>query len=432
MSQDLTRPRIPTEKTRQAVYSRLENSINVDTAIVGGGLAAFAAALKLHKSGNRVAVIVPGRIGEGLVQFPQNSFAVVDCPSSSRWYEALGLNLASKLAAEHRDAVIELQKISSAFDGTHFTPADGFLLAESEEGLGAIERECAVDRALRGDAWFTRETPLAFPTTGALKSKQLGKLHLAPMLRAMASELQMLGGEVYENSPPIAHPRWTPDCEITTEHGKVHAAKVILATRTPHSLLSAVTGKMIAQHSYLILTRLHEQLDEAVYFMEDAARHAFWCADRNNPSKVIFRSTYIGKQPGSQALMLDELGCFASKRFTVKGAESRWSEHSLIAPDGLPVAGAVPESENVFIVSGLDAFELPWGISCGNMLAEMVQGRRTSLSELFDPNRLEAREEYHKGGARQATWSSSAHSKLVSESPFSEIASWRFPRRVSA
>lgn len=382
------------EKGRLArQFAALETAIRVDTVILGGGLTALTAAIQLTKSGRRVAVLAPGELdfsepNSSEDELRTSTFSIIEPAGYANWFEKFGLTQGAQAAAAYRAAISELQEVASESTLADFTEVPMLTVAESVQELLAIERECAMGRALKGDCWFAREVPLPFRCSGASRDNSQAKLQLAPLLHAMALEFQRLGGEIFEYSSYVMPPVIGQECRVTTDNGSVTARNVIFAARAPHSLTPMQLGGLAPLHSYMISAFTDQPVGDAVFVLGENPRRMIWRADRNDPSRVIIRADYFGDQLESQLRRFDELCCYAASRLSIKRVESKWSYHQLVSTDGLPVAGRIPELENAYMALAMGASELPWGIHCGNLLADLVEGNAREVSALFDPERL--------------------------------------------
>lgn len=376
------------ERPNARRYPILESSIQVDVAILGSGLTAIQAALELHKSGLRVALVAPDELVSSVNVSLGDLLDIGEPSNHSRWLEELGLEKGSLVAAAYRASIGELHAKSRKYPECHFTSVPTFNVAEHVGDLLAIERECAMGRALNGDCWFVREVQLPFRCAGASRDNQQCKLQTAPLLRAMISEFQMLGGEVYEHSPCLAPPNMGRVCKVTTERGRIVAANVLFAGRMPQAGMSPPFPQVMPVHSYIIAARADRPIGEAIYVLGDEPRRMVWRSDRTDPSRIIIRTDYHGSQIESQPQRLDELCCYGASRFSLKRVDHKWSHHRLCAVDGLPIAGRIPHLENAYLAMGMGPMEIPWGIACGNLLGQMIRGESSPLGAVFDPERV--------------------------------------------
>jgi glycine/D-amino acid oxidase-like deaminating enzyme len=66
----------------------------------------------------------------------------------------------------------------------------------------------------------------------------------------------------------------------------------------------------------------------------------------------------------------------------------RWSGIFGLSPDDLPLVGAVPGRDGVWVSRGYSGHGNVLGLACGELVAKAILGRREPELDLFDPARL--------------------------------------------
>lgn len=374
--------------TPVGAFPTLDADLTLDVAILGDGLAALLTALSLHKSGQRVALLAPGRLLPDRNEPLADYAAITEPTQPTRWLGELDLRRATLVAEAHRQAVRQMQVLAAQVSDCDFTPIPILAVAEYADDLLAVERRCAMSRALRGDSWFTHDVQLPFVCAGASREEAHARLRLPPLLTALAAELQMLGGKIFENSPCVDPTKLDGGQTILFEQGRVRCDRVLICGRIPHAGRAELDARLLSLHAYHLAARVMQPLPDAIFTMKENPTRTFWRAEKGNPTKVIFRAEYLGDQPGRQSLKFDELACFAASRFSIRGVDAKWSHHQLIAPDGLPLVGPMPQSERLFLLAGSPHQGLPWAMTCAEVAVDLILGRQSQWGEIFTPGRL--------------------------------------------
>ena len=228
------------------------DQLEVDVAIVGGGVTGLTAAWLLKKAGRRVAVLearelLSGTTGGTTAHLTQ----VVD----TRYHE-----LASKfgkegarLVAESNGAAITLIERLVAELGADcgFERVPGYLYAETADQLEELERELAAAVASGLSAVRDPKPPVPFKVKGAMRVDQQAQVDPRGYLLPLAQKVMSGGSFVFEQTRVRAvHDGAT--CTLETESGQlVRAAKVILATHSPLNQLLLQT-KVAHSQSYVV------------------------------------------------------------------------------------------------------------------------------------------------------------------------------------
>ena len=216
--------------------AELSGTVEADCAIVGGGLAGLTAALELARAGKRVAVLEAQAIGWGA----SGRNGGIVSPAFACGGEAIEARVGREAArALHRLTIEGVERLRATITDLKITdanPIPGLLnlrrfdkaddlhayAAEFSNDFGydftylnrdAIRDRLATDRYFHGLA-----DPRAF--------------HIHPLnyLRAVAAEIERLGGVIFEGSAATATSLRGAVKEIRTVKGKLQAPDVVFAT----------------------------------------------------------------------------------------------------------------------------------------------------------------------------------------------------------
>ncbi len=216
---------------RPALNGRAE----ADVCVVGGGLAGLTAALELARRGMKVAVLEGERIAWGASG--RNGGFV--SPGYSARHETIERQVgADDATALHRLSIEGAEAVAANLKALGVTDAD------RTDGLLATSRyEASAELMTRRD-WLEREFGyrLEFRTREAVRSELVSAryfqalydpqaFHLNPLnyARALAREIERLGGAVYEASPALALSREGGAGVVATAGGQVRARDVVIA-----------------------------------------------------------------------------------------------------------------------------------------------------------------------------------------------------------
>ena len=130
-------------------YPTLTADLQVDVAVIGGGITGLTTALSLAESGKRVALLEGRRLGSGVTS---NTTAHLTEAVDTRYHELetkLGRDSARLVRASSRAAI---EKIASLASGVpcDFQRVHGYLFTNRESQLAELEAELlAAERADR-------------------------------------------------------------------------------------------------------------------------------------------------------------------------------------------------------------------------------------------------------------------------------------------
>lgn len=263
-------------------YPRLEGSVNVDVAIIGGGFTGVACAVELAERGLKVAVIETHKIGWGASG--RNGGQVTGSLSG----EAAMRKQMRKTLGEARDDFIwrlrwrgqEIIEARAARYGIACDLKHGHLHAAIKPSHLAELRASHEEAQRRGmggdiellDARGVREHLATDLYIGALKNRRNLHLHPLKLCIGEAAAAAGLGALIFENSEvtQIIH---GPRPAVLTAHGRVEAKQVLLAGDVYHRLerrrlsgmIFPAMGGIVATQRLDDLARQINPQDLAVY-----------------------------------------------------------------------------------------------------------------------------------------------------------------------
>jgi glycine/D-amino acid oxidase-like deaminating enzyme len=253
----------------------LEEPIQVDVAIVGGGFLGLNTARELMQSdpGARVAVLEGAVVGYGAsgrnAGFSMTLFGLEPQVTRRRWGRQRTLDACRYMirAVDYTKQIIEDHGLAS--DYSH----PGFLRVaytrpqvEALEGAQRIYRELGVADEL-GLQWLERdqlrsefESPLF---AAGLSEAHCGLLNPCKHVRELKRLAVEAGAEVYERTPVQSIERQGQVVVLTTPGGTVRADRVVLATNAYTHLLEGVRGTRSLQLPVWTSVIVTEPLSEA-------------------------------------------------------------------------------------------------------------------------------------------------------------------------
>lgn len=390
---------------KSACLPTLQTDLQVDVAIVGGGIAGLTAAMLLVEAGKRVAVLEARKVG-----------ACSTGNSTGNLYPTVDVNLQA-IAAEHgppaaaavaasRGAAIDLvartverHGLDCAFErvGWHLIAADA-----AHEQLVRDEHAAATAAGL--EAVLQDGAPLPVPGVRTLRVEGAAQFQPLAYVRQLA---QAIGSEdclIFENTevlavdddPPLVH----------TAHARVHCKEVILATHTPAGI-HLVQSSMDVVREYGVALPLHGAPPApGVYWSIGAERHSIrtFQAHGRDYLVVVGAAHPLGKTVVGDE-RYDMLERFARAHFAHSNpgpVEYRWSAQRYRMPDKLPCIGRNIDAKNTWIATGFSGDGLTYGTLAGMLLADAILGRDNAWHDLYRVGRIDQGER-PEGFEREST-----------------------------
>ena len=351
-----------------------------DVEIVGGGITGVSAALALARKGKHVRLHEARAIASG-ASGRNGGFALrggaMAYDSAREW---LGRDAAAdywRLTEAYVDRMAEL--------GGDAIRRTGSLRLAGDDECGELRAEYD---ALREDGFAAEwrdglPEPLAGRFPGALFHPDDAVLQPARLVRRLALAAAEEGVEI-------------------REHHRVHeldaleAETVLVATDGyPSGLLGELEGLIIPTRGQMIAT---EPLRERLFPLPHYGRHGYDYWHQNDEGRLIvggFRDADMDSEFTAEEATTERIqGALDGFAETLLGRKPtvthRWSGVFGLVPDLMPVVGAHPCRDGLWVAGGYSGHGNVLGLMCGELVAQAICGEPHPLLERMDPARLVA------------------------------------------
>lgn len=214
----------------------LKGRVDCDTVIIGAGLAGLTTALELVRGGQKVVLLEEHAVGYGASGrnggFVSPGFATGSDQIAARAGKAAAMDI-HRLSIEGMDYVrstVEALKIDSA----GITPGIMSVLRYSDgASLKAYADKLAASYQYQLQYMETDEVRSVLKSQRYFQALRDGRaFHIHPLnyARAIASEIERLGGKIFEGSAATACALAQPEKQVRTAGGEVRARQVVFTT----------------------------------------------------------------------------------------------------------------------------------------------------------------------------------------------------------
>jgi glycine/D-amino acid oxidase-like deaminating enzyme/nitrite reductase/ring-hydroxylating ferredoxin subunit len=395
----------------------LDQDIEVDVCIVGGGIAGLSTAYLLGKQGKSVAVLDDGELAGGMtaVTTAHLSNAIDDrFFEIEKWHGQEG----SRLVAESHAAAIDCieQTAGELRADCDFARLDGYLFLDpgSDPDLIDQELEAARRAGVVGVERVTRAPLERFDTGPCLRFPNQARFHPLKYLAALSHAIQEQGGQLFTNSHADSVEGGTP-ARIEVGAHIVRAGAVVVATNSPINDLVAIHTKQAPYMTYVIGARVPRgSINDALYW----DTHEFYHYVRLQPISgevagdgdaydllIAGGEDHKSGQADDTAMRHARLEAWTRARFPIGEVLFTWGGQYMTTIDGLAFIGRNPlDKENVYVVTGDSGMGMTHGTIAGMLITDLIAGRKNPWEKLYDPSRktVKAAGRYVKEAANMA------------------------------
>lgn len=370
----------------------LNESVETDVCIIGGGLAGLTTAYHLTKAGKKVVVIDDGPIGGGETSrtTAHLSNAIDDrIYNIEKWH---GEAKAKRAVEAHTQAIDEIERIVETEKiNCDFLRVDGFLI-EATDGEDDLQRELeAARRAGLTEVEFVDRAPLKdFDGGRCLKFPRQGQFHVLKYLSGLIKAIEQNGGQIFSDARAV---EWKGEDapEVKTENNLIiKAASIVLATNYP--IMSRMFAKLPAYRTYAIGARIPKDAVEKCLIWDNADPYKYVRIqpDETHDILIVGGEDHRTGQAEDFDARFGRLWQWTQKNFPL--AEEilyQWSGQCLETHDGLAFIGRFSASEpNVYLITGDSGMGMTHGTIGGMLVTDLILDRWNPWTEVFEPSRI--------------------------------------------
>jgi glycine/D-amino acid oxidase-like deaminating enzyme/nitrite reductase/ring-hydroxylating ferredoxin subunit len=382
---------VATVAGRAPDYPSLDGDIEVDVAIVGGGIVGLTAAELLRRTGARVAVIEALKLGQ---QVTGRSTAKVTSQHGliyQRLVKDFGEQGARVYGAANQAGLEQIARFAQDLEiECELKRTAAYVYAHSDEQVAEIEREVEVARRLGLPASFVRELSLPFPIAGAIRFDEQAQFNPCKYVLGLARAVTDAGGQVFERVRALRIEHGEP-CRVATDRGTVTARDVIVAAHMPLGKEGMFFAKAYPYAHPMVAVRIEPaKAPDGMFISADRPSHSVRTARWDDETYLVaVGGAYKPGHTDEQIAMSEDLERFTRSQFAVGSVDYYWTNEDYESMDGLPFVGRASSStEHLFVATGFNAWGITNGTAAGMILADLIANRTNPWAEIFDATRV--------------------------------------------
>ncbi|GAA3114238.1 FAD-dependent oxidoreductase [Planomonospora alba] len=373
-------------------YPVLTRDLEVDVAVVGGGMAGLCTAWELVKEGLSVAVLEAGRIAAGVTGHTTAKLSAQHTMIYSRLARSAGAEAARLYAASQQEAVEHVAATAAELGiDCDLERVPSFTYAESADAVEEIraEAEAAAEAGLA--ASFTDSSPLPFPIAGAVRVEGQAQFHPRRYLLGLAEAMTARGARIFEGTRVVALDEGDP-CTLRTGDGMtVTARDVVVATHYPVFDRGLLFARMKPERELVVAAVIPADRDPRGTFIttEQNSRSVRTAPYGRGRRLLIVTGEQFEPGAGGVEERFERLAAWTAERFGAGEVAYRWAAQDNHTTDGLPFIGPFhPGARNTYVATGFGGWGMSNGALSGLLLTDLIRGRQRSWTRLYDPRRL--------------------------------------------
>jgi len=363
-------------------YPALQGDLHADVVIVGAGITGLTAALLLAEKGRRVAVIEKETIASGETG---NTTAHLTVAIDARYHyvkrhyskeEAKLVADASRASLEKIAELVERYAIDC-----HFKRVPGYLYTEKRKYVAELKSEAAAAREAGLEAQYVNTVPLPFETRGGILWPDQAQFHPREYIAALARHAAAAGVQIFERTFASKVERGL----VETEHGKVTADAVFMATNVPIQGFTHVHLKAAAYRTYAIAFQQDGPHPHGLFWdTADPYHYTRWQETDAGTFLIVGGEDHRTGEEEDTEGCFDRVASYTRQYFGEHQERYRWSGQVIEPHGGLPLIGG---TDDVYVSTGYAGQGMTFGTVGAMLVSDLILGIENPWKDLFDPNR---------------------------------------------
>lgn len=370
-------------------YPTLEENIEVDVAIVGGGITGITTAYLLANTGIKVAVLESMEIGGGTTAGSTgNLYTMVD--NRLHHIQAKFDKDTARTVAQSRTAAVDLieELIQKHKLDCSFKRQPWILYTETGEEKKILQKTKKTLQDFGLEVEELQSLPLPFPVHSAIKVENQAQFNPAAFVAGLAQEIDQNRCRIYENTP-VHHIEKGSLHTLLTPNGKVTASKVVLATHSPKGVYALHTA-IYPHREYALAVKLKSgEYPEGIFWSTSSTTHPSLRSYDTADGRFLITVGYHHKvgQEDPEKDYFGDLEKNLRKNYDVEEVVYKWSAQHYKPADGLPYIGESSD-DNIYIATGFSTDGLTYGVVSAMIFRDLLTGKENKWAETYKAKRF--------------------------------------------
>lgn len=376
-------------------FSSLNEDLNVDTVIVGGGITGITAAYLLVKEGVKVALVEAGKLLNGTTGHTTAKVTAQHDLIYDELINHFGKTKARLYYEANTDALNFIKKtVDENKIDCDLSQQDAVLYATTDQSVQKLEKENQAYQQLHIEGELVDRIPFDINVKKALFMKNQAQFHPLKYLTHLVQVIQEKGGYIFENTTAVNVEENGDKVSVLTRNGKRITGEHILSCS--HFPFYEGTGfyftRMYSERTYLMAAKTNKEYPGGMYLSVDQPSRTIRSARMNGEDLIIFGGEKHKTGQGKDTLEhYKAIETFGKEVLGVNEIMYRWSAQDLTTLDKLPYIGAITATHpNILIATGYRKWGMTNGTAAALLLTDLVLKKPNPYKELYSPSRFYA------------------------------------------
>jgi glycine/D-amino acid oxidase-like deaminating enzyme/nitrite reductase/ring-hydroxylating ferredoxin subunit len=378
-----------TRRSADRFASAPREGVEVDVAIIGGGICGVTSAYLLREAGLKVAVLESRRVACGETGHTTAHLTAIQDADFTTLRRKFGKGGVRRIASAGMDAIDLVERlVRTRRIDCDFERMPAWIYSEHERDLLFLARQARAAREAGLDCEKVDRVPLPFEVAGGVRFEHQARFHPRSYVLALARAVDGDGSHIFERTHVLSVEDGDPCIVRLKDGGFLRARRVISAADAVVVNRFFLQTKLAPHRTYAIAMRLDAELSGLFYDTDDPYHYIRTHPSPEGPLVIVGGEDHRVGEKRETAEAYDRLEAWTKARFGEGEVLYRWSGQVLEPLDGLPYIGRNPFSQNLYVGTGFSGNGMVNGTLAGMVLTDVILGRENPYARMLQARRL--------------------------------------------
>ena len=391
-------PQVPETYWRDFIdlpeFPRLDEDIQVDVVIVGGGITGLTSAYLLVNEGLKVALLEADKLLNGTTGHTTAKITAQHDLIYDEFLQNFGRTTARLYYEANTEALNFIKEtISEHGIQCDFSEEDAYLYATTDEYARKIEKEAKAYNTIGIDGELLDKIPFNIDIKKALVMKNQAQFHPVKYLAHLIQIITEKGGLIFEHSTAVNIETGEQPTVLTRAGARATGKHVLSCSHFPfYEGLGLYSTRMHADRSYILGIKSKERFPGGMYLSVDQPSRSLRSTNINGEELILIGGE--GHKTGQSQDTMEHykaLEAFGQQVFEPDEVVYRWSAQDLVTLDKIPYIGELTLGQsNILVATGYRKWGMTNGTAAALLFRDIIQGKKNPFQNLYTPSRFYA------------------------------------------
>jgi len=364
--------------------SKLQENIETDILIIGGGITGISTAFHLKDSKYKVTLVDSNKCGYGITSRTTGKLTFLQDNVYTKISNIYGNSTALKYYNSQIEA-IELVKniIIDNNINCNFECNSSYLFGDTNKEIKKIKKEESF--FIKNSIPYKRidHLPIPFDCKYGIKVDNTAVFHPLKYVLSLKDICLKSGLDIYENTEILNIVKQDKTFVALTKNNTIRAKYIVLACHYPFKLMPTFPFKTYIEKSFACAGLVKKNKMFNAINVGKQTHSIRYHSDSNDYLIYVGQSKTLDLGMNNDK---DYLKLFWKMKSSLcPDIKYCWNNYDIMTLDHMPVIGE--HSKNVFVATGFNTWGMTNGTLAGKLLSDIILHKDNSYKDLFDPNR---------------------------------------------